>query len=346
MINVAVIGFGKLGLLHAGTVSGLAGSRLAVAVDSNKTLLNALKAKMEGTRIYTRHEPLLKDGGIDAAFIATPTGTHVDIALDCVEQGIPIFIEKPLALSGEQARPLVEALEKRPVANMVGYMGRYLDTFAKAKVIVDSGVLGPLEMLRCSMYIGQLFKAGKGWRYDKGVSGGGVLITQNSHVIDKLVWMFGDVDWVSGQTNSLYSTEVEDHAHVFFAFRNGLRGFMDASWSERHYRTPTIAIHVQGRNGTLDVDDDSVRLFLDAKSDAYAEGWSEWRKPDLYRSVPFDIGGPQYTLQAEEFLTAVRGGPNPASDVRSAYAVQCVIDAAYMSAERNGASIRIAEVMA
>ena len=121
---------------------------------------------------------------------------------------------------------------------------------------------------------------------------------------------------------------------------------MDASWSARHYRTPTISIHVQGRNGTLDVDDDSVRLFLDAKSDAYAEGWSEWRKPDLYRGVSFDIGGPQYTLQAEEFLTAVRGGPAPASSVRSAYAVQCVIDAAYMSAERSGAPVRIAEVMA
>jgi len=346
VLEVAVIGFGKLGLLHAGLVNGLPGSRLAAVVDSNRTLLNALKTKTPDLRTYPKHAALLADGGIDAAFIATPTGTHIDVALGCVEQGIPVFIEKPLALSGRQARPLVDALDRRPLPNMVGYMGRYLDTFAKAREIVASGALGALQMLRASMYVGQLFRTGKGWRYDKAVSGGGVLITQNSHVVDKLLWMFGDVEWVSGQTTALYSNTVEDHAHVYFAFRSGLRGFMDASWSARHYRAPTMAIHVQGANGTLDVDDDSVRLFLDCAHGPYDADWSEWRKPDLYRGVTFDIGGPHYTRQAEEFLAAVQGGPNPASDVRSAYRVQCVIDAIYLSAERRGAPVTMDEVAA
>lgn len=299
---------------------------------------------MEGVRTYADHKALLRDGGIDAAVIATPTGAHVEVAVDCVERGIPVFIEKPLSLSGRQATPLLEALARRPVANMVGYMGRYIETFAKAKAIVASGALGRLQMLRSSMYVAQLFRPGKGWRYDKAVSGGGVLITQNSHLVDKLLWLFGAVGSVSAQTASLYSQTVEDHAHLVFTFESGLTGFMDASWSARHYRTPAIAIHVQGEAGTLDVDDDSVRLFLDAAVGSYAAGWSEWRKPDLYDGVSFDIGGPQYTRQAEAFLAAVRGGPNPQSDVRSAWRAQCVIDAAYLSAERRGAPVSVGEV--
>jgi len=81
VLEVAVIGFGKLGLLHAGLVNGLPGSRLAAVVDSNRTLLNALKTKTPDLRTYPKHAALLADGGIDAAFIATPTGTHIDVAL-------------------------------------------------------------------------------------------------------------------------------------------------------------------------------------------------------------------------------------------------------------------------
>ena len=191
------------------------------------------------------------------------------------------------------------------------------------------------------MYIGQLFGRGKGWRYDKKASGGGVLTTQNSHVIDLLLWYFGDIDWVSAQTSRLYSKQIEDHAHVFFQFGGGLRGYLDASWSARHFRTPTVAIHVQGENGTLDVDDDQVRLHaVDATGD-FAAGWHSWSKPELYQGTEFDIGGTNYTDQTLQFLGAVRGENGVESDIASAFKVQQVIDAAYASAEQNGAPVSI-----
>ena len=344
-LNVAVIGFGKLGLLHAGIVGGLSGSRFAAFADPSSVVRDIAKQRMPDVRFYSDHEALLADGSIDAAFITSPTGLHVPIALACVDAGVPVFIEKPLALNANQARPLCQALERRPVVNMVGYMGRYLETFRKAKKIISTGALGRLQMVRASMYIGQLFKPGKGWRYDKEKSGGGVLITQNAHLIDKLIWFFGDIDWVSGHANSLYSKVVEDHVHAYFSFASGLVGSLDASWSARHYRTPTIAIHMQGAEGTLDVDDDEVRLFLDSPAGEFPAGWSCWRKPDLYEGVSFDIGGPHYTRQTQDFLAAVRGGDRVGSDVASAYKVQCVIDAVYRSALQDGAPVHLAEVM-
>ncbi len=339
-LRIAVIGFGKLGLLHAALANAVPGARLTAVVDSTPMMLDALKAYMPDVRTYNDYRVLLREGGIDAALIATPTQLHVPIAVDCVAAGVPIFIEKPLSVSGAQARPLIEALRARPVVNMVGYMGRYIDTFAKAKEIVASGALGKLQMFRSSMYIGQLFKPGKGWRYDKNVSGGGVLITQNTHVIDKLLWMFGEVEDVNGRTGAFYSTGVEDYCHAILRFRSGLLGYLDASWSARHYRTPTISIHVQGVDGTLDVDDDHVRLFLEKPFASFAEGWSSWRKPDLYRGVSVDIGGPQYTIQMEKFVAAIRSGPRIECDVASAQAVQLVVDAIYRSAEANGITVK------
>ena len=343
-LRVAVIGFGKLGLLHAALANAVPGARLAAVVDSAPMMLDALKAYMPDVRTYNDYRMLLKDGGIDAAMIATPTQLHVPIAIDCVSAGVPIFIEKPLSTSGAQATQLLQALRARPVVNMVGYMGRYIDTFAKAKDIIVSGALGKLQMFRSSMYIGQLFKPGKGWRYDKGASGGGVLITQNTHVIDKLLWMFGEVDEVNGRTSALYSSDVEDYCHAMFRFRSGLLGYLDASWSARHYRTPTIAIHVQGTGGTLDVDDDQVRLYLDKSFGVFPEGWSHWRKPDLYRGVSVDIGGPQYTMQMESFIGAIRTGAAIESDVASAASVQAVVDAVYRSAESSGMTVKPAKV--
>jgi predicted dehydrogenase len=337
VLRAAVVGIGKLGLLHAGLFNVLPGTRLVGLADKSDQILRAIQSKADGIETFDDHRALLRALQPDLVAIATPTGLHCEIAADCVAAGAHVFIEKPLCLQPTDAGRLLEALRTTPRVTMVGYMTRFLDTFRKARELVAQGVLGRLQMLRSTMYVAQLFREGKGWRYDPAVSGGGVLMTQNSHLIDMLLWMFGPVDLVSAHTSRLYSRAVEDHAHVFFQFSSGLRGFLDASWSAHHYRMPTMAIHVQGECGTLDVNDDRAALFLTTETHGMAAGWHEWRKPDLYRGVPFDIGGTQYTLQAVQFLDAIRGNGAVESDVHSALEVQRVISAAYASAARNGA---------
>jgi predicted dehydrogenase len=330
---------GKLGLLHAGLFNVLPGTRLVALADTSDQMLRAVQSKAADIDTFNDYRELLRQVRPDLVAIATPTSSHCVIAAECVAAGAHVFIEKPLCLRPADAEPLLGALRDTPRVTMVGYMTRFLETFRKGKELIESGVLGRLQLLRSTMYVAQLFRAGKGWRYDPAVSGGGVLMTQNSHLIDMLLWMFGRVDLVSAHTSHLYSQDVEDHAHVFFQFASGLRGFLDASWSARHYRTPTMAIHVQGEAGTVDVTDDRVALFLTEDRQGMAAGWHEWRKPDLYRGVPFDVGGSHYTLQAVQFLDAIRGGAAVESDVHSALDVQRVISAAYDSAARRGAPV-------
>lgn len=339
VLRTAVVGLGKLGLLHAGLLNVLPGTKLAGLADPSDQVLRAIQSKCEGLQTFADHQRMLRDVRPDVVAIATPTSLHCGIAADCVAAGAHVFIEKPLCLRPSDAATLVKALQATPRVVMVGYMTRFLETFRKAHELIGQGVLGRLQMLRSSMYVAQLFRQGKGWRYDPAVSGGGVLMTQNSHLVDMLLWMFGPVRRVSAHTSRLYSAAVEDHAHVFFEFASGLHGFLDASWSAHHFRTPTMAIHVQGERGTLDVNDDRVALFLTETAGGLAPGWHEWRKPDLYKGVPFDIGGAQYTLQAMQFLHAIRGTGHVESNVDTALDVQRVISAAYESAARAGAPV-------
>lgn len=335
----AVVGFGKLGLLHAGLANGLPNSRLAAVIETSGVIQRIVRQYFPDVKVFSKVEELIESCVSDYVIVATPTGSHISIAEKLVEARIPVLIEKPLSLNAQEAQSLVAALKRNWVPNMVGYMGRYIDTFNKAAQLLHLGVIGNIQMVRSSMYIEQLLKPGEGWRYDPATSGGGVLITQNSHVIDKLLWMFGDITGVSGNTSHLVSQLVEDHVHAHLEFASGAVGFIDASWSARHFRTPTISIHAQGTNGTLDVNDDEVRVFLDDSVDEISAGWTAWRKPDLYRSVPLDIGGTQYTLQMIDFLEAVANRSDLDSNVSSGLKTQLVIDAIYESARQGGSRV-------
>lgn len=346
MKHVAIVGFGKLGLLHTGVFNALPDWKVGFIVDTSSTMLSMLKSKMPQIQTFGSHTELLAKHGaeIRAAVIATPSQTHVPIALDFAQQNIPMLIEKPLSISADQAEPLVDLVNKNSLVNRVGYMSRFIPLFSKAKSILSSEALGRLQSLRSTMYIGQLFRKGKGWRYSKEASGGGVLITQNSHLLDLLTWLLGDVAWVSAQEKRLYSTDVEDEMHCYFGFKSGLTGFLDSSWSKRHHRTLTMSIEIQGENGTLSVSEDDLQVFLSESHAGLASGWTNFKKPDVFKGVFFDVAGPQYSLQAEEFIRAVDGTPIneiQGANFQSSLNVQRTVDAIYRSATLRGQPIDI-----
>jgi predicted dehydrogenase len=259
-----------------------------------------------------------------------------------VERGLPFFVEKPLAVSASQAEALVLRLRERPITNMVGFMTRYIAAFQKGREIVRSGCLGRLQRVTASIYVSQLFTRGTSWRYERKTAGGGVLLSQGSHLLDLLTWYFGAVTRVNADVHSVYSEEVEDFAHVMLEFESGLRAWMDCSWSVRHKRMVQTTIEILGDNGSLVINDDEVRLYLDDPAGGMAAGWTIFTAPDLYRSVQFDVGGPQYTREDEAFVAALREGAAAEPDVMQALRVQRVVDAGYASANKHGAPVTVA----
>jgi len=176
-LRVGVIGFGKMGLLHASIASGLGVSSLAAVADPTTGVLDPLRRLKPVISVYEDYERMLANESLDAVFITSPTHLHASTALACVSAGLPFLVEKPLSARASDCEPLVAAVARTRLTNAVGYMARHADTFRKAKQIVDSGVLGRLVHLQATMYVSQLFGAGQGWRYDPAYSGGGAGVT-------------------------------------------------------------------------------------------------------------------------------------------------------------------------
>lgn len=338
-MRVAVIGIGRMGLLHSGILNALEGVELCAVSDTSRQLLEMIKS-LKDISVYDDYARMLEHEKPDAAVIATPVKLHVPMMRACAKRGIHFLVEGPLALDAREAEKLVQEVAERKLVTMVGYMLRYTETFQKAKEVLASGALGRIQGFQGTSYVAQLFKGGKGWRSSRKDSGGGVVIGQATHLLDLLHWYFGDPTRVAATCQYLYSEEVEDAAHAQMEFENGVQGWIDCSWSRRHHRLLEIGIEVQGENGTLSVDDDSVKLFLDDVAFGHAAGWTIWKKPDLFHGAPIDIGGPQYTRQDEAFARAVMLGGTLESDITNAWHVQKTVDAIYKSTERRGEPVK------
>ena len=339
-MRVAVVGIGKMGLLHAGIMNGLEGVELCAISDSSKFLTGFVKT-MKGLPVYADFKRMLDEEKPDIAVLTTPVFLHVPMAMECVKREIPFFLEKPLCLHAKDAADLVRKVDEQNLPTMVGYMMRYVETFSRAKEMIDSCILGDIINFTATIYVSQLFKTGKGWRYNKQESGGGVVTGQATHVIDLLQWYFGNVKNISANTRSFYSKKVEDFAHVFFDFDNGVSGWMDSSWSMRHHRLLETEISINARNGNLLVNDDCINLYLDTPGNGYEAGWTYIKRPDLFKGVEIDLGGTHFSLQDIAFIDALRQNKKVASDLKNAFEVQRIVDAIYDSANKNGMPVDI-----
>lgn len=344
----AVVGLGKIGLLHAALVEACADAKLIAVSDPGSGLLrSALETFGNNIRAFKSHHELLAWQKPDFAFIASPPDSHVEVALDFLNQNVPIFIEKPLCAHASNAEKLLPFVRQNnnhesPVVTMVGFMMRYHEVFRRVKVLLSKNVLGPIVSFRGSTYVSQQFKAGKGWKFNPKSSGGGVLITQGIHLLDLLVWYFGFPITVNARTSSFYSESVEDFANVILEFPSGhsgppIIGSLESSWSVDNHRMVDTMLEVRGEKGTLSVNDDGLKIYLREENAGLSSGWTFERKVDLFEGASVDIGGTHYTRQDEAFIHAVRSKTSIETDLYHGYKIQLLIDLIYESARKKGA---------
>lgn len=337
----AVIGAGKMGFAHGAIINSLPNVRLIAVCDPTTLIQSTFKQFAPHIVTYSDHEKMFKDGQPDFVFITTPSFLHVPIAIDCVKYGCHFFVEKPLATNGAEAKPLLEKLKDKKLVTMTGYMMRYIAAFKKAREILQAKLIGEPITFNAKMYVSQLFNKGKGWRYDKKKSGGGVIITQASHAIDLISWYFGLPDNLNASLLSPHSKQTEDFGHISFNWDSGLMGWLDSSWSVYNHRMLETTIKVHGFNGNLTVSDDTIKLFLVKPKGGYSQGWTILRKPEIETGVAIDIGGPQYTRQDQDFVNAIIENGTVESDAINGYNVQKIVDAIYLSGENQGRLVPI-----
>jgi predicted dehydrogenase len=339
-LNAGIVGLGKMGLLHAGIMNSLDGVKITAIAEKEKVLVKYVKESLPDVHVYEDFNEMFDSGTLDVAFITTPVSSHFPIAQSCIHHGIHFFMEKPLCKNIEEARKLCEELKSLPqIIHSVGFNRRFIDTFARAKSILETGILGHISSVNSTMYVSNIFSNGTGWRSNKNMSGGGVLLDLGSHVIDLLLWYFGPIDRViSSQLRSIYSTEVDDAAHALFTFASGVQGEIDTSWSVPGYRLPELNIIVKGSNGRLRVNEDFIEMDIVEPSSQFQQTKLKLYKQSLGSGVPIDLGGSEYTKEDVHVVNCIREKRQTLVNAYQAAHTQSAIEAMYDSGKANSST--------
>jgi myo-inositol 2-dehydrogenase / D-chiro-inositol 1-dehydrogenase len=142
MLEIAVLGAGRIGRIHAGNVAAHPDARLAGIADTVPEAAARLAAAL-GTRALSVDDAF----GTDAVLIATPTPTHADYIERAAARGRPVFCEKPIDLSADRVRACLAAVRGAGVSLMVGFNRRFDPHFATLKARLDAGEIGGVELL-------------------------------------------------------------------------------------------------------------------------------------------------------------------------------------------------------
>jgi predicted dehydrogenase len=225
--RIAVIGTGVIGLRHISVLASDPRAFRLVAVADPLPKAESI-AKEHGTEWYADYEKMLDDAKPDAVVVATPNRLHVAMALACIERGVPVLVEKPIADTIDEALSIVDASRRTGVPVLVGHHRRHNPLMLRARQHIEEGGLGQLVAVTAySLRRKHDAYFDVPWKRQPG---GGPLLINGIHEIDNLRMLCGEIDAVSAITsNAARRFEVEDTFAATLKFRNGMLGTLVVS---------------------------------------------------------------------------------------------------------------------
>ena len=331
-MRAGIIGFGKMGMLHTGILNTIEDVQVVSIAEKEGFLTKYVKNALPKINVYGDYETMMKEENLDIVYVTTPPLSHIPIAEKCVKQGINFFIEKPLTVNLAETKKIYSQIKNADIIHAVGYNLRFLETFAKAKSILDQNILGNISSIKSTFYVSNIFSKPAGWRFKQETSGGGVLLELGCHLVDLLLWYCGSINKVSGEVKSLYSS-VDDVADMKMEFSNGIQGTLSTSWSIEGYRIAETSMEITGSNGNLVVNQDYIKIELKEPRANFHEKKTQIYKQSLDGGVPFDVAGTDYAREDRNFVECVKNKKRPMVDVIEASRTQSVIQAMYDAAK-------------
>lgn len=273
--------------------------------------------------VYASLEDLLVNDQVDAVSVCTPNTTHAHYALQVLEHGLHLLVEKPMTVSLADAQRLQEAAEKSDRVAMVGLSHRFRDDVTAIKRFVDAGDLGQVYYAKTRI----LRRRGtpKGWFTHRQVSGGGPLMDIGVHALDLAWWLMGqpqvktvsgfltqgigndNVDFIGTWTplstgnerNQVFDTE--DFAAAFIRFTNGSVLQLEVAWEVNGPQDDALKVELFGTKGGISLD--PLAFY----------GTSH----GILTTVHSEVGmGPWFQREIDHFMECVKTGQHPLSDVR------------------------------
>jgi predicted dehydrogenase len=241
-LRVGVIGLGWPGTEHLKNYKRLSGVTVTALCDLQKGLLAERATEHDVPRTYTSYKRMLTGADVDAVSIAVPNDLHAPMALAALKAGKHVLCEKPPAMTAAQATQMAAAAKKGGCTLMYALCQRFSGESLALKAYIDAGDLGEIQFARAVYHRRRGIPLGtKGWFVNKRRSGGGVLIDNGVHALDRSWWLMGNPKPVS-VTASTYANfthtvpqgikcDVEDSAYTMYKFANGATLIVEVTWA-------------------------------------------------------------------------------------------------------------------
>ena len=343
-LRVAVAGAGAIGRVHVERIRAHGDCVLAALADPSP--MAAALARDLGVPLHADLEAMLDVVKPDGVILATPNAAHADGALACLERGIPVLVEKPIADSLADARRLVGAEAATRVPLLVGHHRRHSSVLEAARDVIAAGRLGRIVTVNGSATFRkpERYFADAPWRCEPG---GGPILINLIHDIDSLRMLLGEIEQVQAMaSNSVRGFKVEDTAAICLRFASGALGTFllsdcaasPRSWEQTSGENPAYDHHgdedcyvIAGDRGSLNVP--TMRL----RTSAGEASWWSALKADI---VPTQRHDP-LARQLAHFCAVIRGDAEPRVSASDATRTLRVTLAIAESAQRDGIPIRI-----
>ncbi|HEY5224647.1 MAG TPA: Gfo/Idh/MocA family oxidoreductase [Microbacteriaceae bacterium] len=244
--KAAVIGCGDVSTVHFGALATLPNVELVAVCDTDAGRADAAAAAYD-VPAFADHRELLSLINPDIVHICTPHDTHARIAIDALDAGVNVILEKPLADTIEAGRRVVAAAQRSSAKIAVCFQNRYNAPNQAAFRLLRSGTLGAILGGSGTVIWHRTadYYADRPWRGQWASGGGGLLMNQAIHTLDLMQWLIGDVATARGgvATRLLGDViEVEDTADLILRHKNGARSVFYATLANVVNDAATIEI--------------------------------------------------------------------------------------------------------
>ncbi len=305
-LPLIIVGGGSIGQRHIGVANAHDDVDLVTIIEADSSHRDKLAA--QGLPVFARLEDAPP---AQAAIIATPTQDHADTALACLDLGLAVLVEKPIAHTIQAAQMLIDRADTLGLPIYVGHHRRChpFSIAARARLAALGPLIGVQGLWSLRKH-DQYFDAP--WRRQ---AGAGPLMTNLSHEVDLLQFLFGEIETVTALTsNTARGLAVEDTATLSFGFASGALGsflISDAGLSPWSFETATAE-----NPAIAPSDQDYLRILGTAGAMAFPSltTWSanaspaDWTTPLSAEHITADARIDPLMVQLTRFADAVRGG--------------------------------------
>jgi 1,5-anhydro-D-fructose reductase (1,5-anhydro-D-mannitol-forming) len=247
------------------------GSRLVAVMRRDAAKAEDFARRHGVPRWYADVETLITDADVDAVYIATPPGSHRDLARRVAAAGKPCYVEKPMARTHGECQEMISAFAKAGRPLFVAYYRRCLPRFVALKTLLDEERLGPLVSIRYRLTSDAYLRvdpANRPWRLQPEHSGGGLLWDLGSHLIDLLDHLFGSLQNVAGGSRKIAGRlDLPDQTDLSFTTPHGVPG--TGHWNFACAENSDL-LEIRGERGVVAAScfgNEPLRVEIDGKTE-------------------------------------------------------------------------------